>query len=433
MYTNGNFAHCTTSAGTILTNTATIDAGSTHLTTNPAVTQVLFNITTEIDHGTITEDKYDLQGGRDYIIDFKPEEGYYLTDVVIDGQHYDLSYFDPTGQSKVNFTDLSTDHDIKVYTEPIPEDPDPVKKVDKTTTKIGEKITYTITDVVPEFKNPKMYYTKYIIKDAFPKGLDNLGLFMGDGIKVVNELGQEVLGERFGSKISINDGTATIEIDSDTESGWLLSPDFYGHTYTITVSFTVKPPFEDVTTEEGTFLKNQASVETGSKVGTGTSNEVTTEVLFDVTTSIDNGTITENLTDLKGGQDVEVEFTPQKGYYVSKVTVDGEPTEDYDKDGNTYTFENLADNHNISVETQPMKAKITVNKKDAETTTPQGNAKFEGAQYTIYKDELCTQVAEVLTLDASGTATSNELTLVENTSSGYVYHDNYYVKETRRI
>lgn len=71
-----------------------------------------------------------------------------------------------------------------------------------------------------------------------------------------------------------------------------------------------------------------------------------------VTTSITNGTITDTVTGLAPGSDCDIIYTPDDGYYVKSVTVDGTVVSGSDLDAvrSSYSFTNIQGDHTISVE-----------------------------------------------------------------------------------
>lgn len=76
---------------------------------------------------------------------------------------------------------------------------------------------------------------------------------------------------------------------------------------------------------------------------------------YDVTTSITNGTITESQIEVDAGSDVPITFTPNNGYVVNKIFIDGNAVNDISEylSGGTWTFENLNADHTISVLCEP--------------------------------------------------------------------------------
>ena len=71
------------------------------------------------------------------------------------------------------------------------------------------------------------------------------------------------------------------------------------------------------------------------------------------------------------------------------------------------------------------KMQITIYKEDIETgTTTQGDAHLEGAEYTLYRDEACTDSIETVTIQKNADGTYSA-------TSGWYLVGTYYVKETR--
>lgn len=70
---------------------------------------------------------------------------------------------------------------------------------------------------------------------------------------------------------------------------------------------------------------------------------------YKITTEIDNGTITDTETDIPYGESRTITWTPESGYYIDSVTVDGKET---GVDG-TYTFDSITSDHKVVVKTLP--------------------------------------------------------------------------------
>ena len=72
---------------------------------------------------------------------------------------------------------------------------------------------------------------------------------------------------------------------------------------------------------------------------------------YSVDTNAINGTITETKEDLLKGDDFTVEYTPtDETYYLKRITVDGNDENLTNEIKNSYTFSNIAANHQIEVE-----------------------------------------------------------------------------------
>ena len=68
---------------------------------------------------------------------------------------------------------------------------------------------------------------------------------------------------------------------------------------------------------------------------------------------------------------------------------------------------------------------ITIYKEDSETgNTTQGDAKLEGAEYTIYRDEQCSDAVETVTIAKNDDG-------IYSATSGWYMVGTYYVKETK--
>lgn len=89
-----------------------------------------FRITTFIDHGIITPNIDKISAGADQTITFKPQKGYYIEKIIVDGVELD--------NIKINsyeFKNIDADHDVNVYTEPMKA----VIKIDKQDAETGKK------------------------------------------------------------------------------------------------------------------------------------------------------------------------------------------------------------------------------------------------------------------------------------------------------
>ena len=297
--------------------------------------------------------------------------------------------------------------------------PNPTKSVSTTTARIGDTLTYNITELVPS-ESPEFYYSGWTVTDTIPSSLSwNTG-----DVWITNEYGSNVTGE-----FSVSKAGNTLSVRANNVG----SSSFYAHQYTIHVNTVVTSAnLANYTSGSGTYLGNTASITTNR--GVNNSNSVSTEIKYNINTSIDHGTITATSNDNKGASTKTVQFTPQRGYYINRIVVDGveQNINNFNMLGDSYTFSNITTDHSIQVYTLPMRVRIKIDKQDIETgKTIQGDAVFAGAEYTIYKDAGCTQYVEKLTLDSNGYATSSDLLLVDYVNGSYIYNETYYVKETK--
>lgn len=99
-------------------------------------------------------------------------------------------------------------------------------------------------------------------------------------------------------------------------------------------------------------------------------------VEYTITTSVTHGTI-DAVATVISGEDLTINYSAYKGYELTAIEIDGDPLSDISGHENSYTFENVADNHSIDVTFSPIEYKITYNL-DGGT-----NAKDNPTTYTI--------------------------------------------------
>ena len=362
----------------------------------------------------------------------------------------------------------------------------PSKSVDKTVAREKETLTYTVNQRTGFLQQNAQNQTQFDNADTVSKY---------NSMSIVDELPNEV--EFVTGSIKLRRGNTYLTQGTDyTISGPTTNAagrkeiavnftrdylqnrmQYRGETYSMEFKATVK----DLTYAQAESIaynqtKIYIAVNGAKTIINGTSansNQVETQIIFDILTQSINATISNMITEIKGGADnQQVTFTPDLGYYIDSVewqtqadryapstqelvnvkeipstnkvkipevkdgtentykhetTMTGnipaseKDTLNYDPFGTTiYTFNNIDNNHYVKVIAKPMKMVINISKEDIETgKTTQGDATLEGAQYTIFSNEACTTKVETVTLDANGNGTSSELPLGK-----------YYIKET---
>ncbi|MCI9093393.1 MAG: isopeptide-forming domain-containing fimbrial protein [Coprobacillus sp.] len=216
--------------------------------------------------------------------------------------------------------------------------PNPTKKVSTTSTTLGGTVNYEIRQYVPN-ESKDNYYTSFVITDTLSSVLEwnvnNVSIKSGNGTNVTDNFNIT----KTGNKLTISAKNTTLD-------------SFYAKTYIITINTKVKnSSLAYYTTEEGTVFSNQATLTTNR--GTRTSNTVKTNVLYKITTSGTNVNITDTMNDIIGGSLKTIKWTAADGYYVSKITVDDKEVEVKNLRTGTYTFSNIANNHDVKVEASP--------------------------------------------------------------------------------
>ncbi len=216
--------------------------------------------------------------------------------------------------------------------------PNPTKSVNTTSTILGGAVNYTIRQYVPN-ESTSNYYTNFIITDTLSSVLEwnvaDVSIKSGNGTNVTDNFNIT----KTGNKLTIS--AKDTSLDS-----------FYAKTYIITINTKVKnSSLAYYTSEEGTVFNNQATLTTNR--GTRTSNTVKTNVLYKITTSGSNVEITDTMNNIVGGSLKTIKWTADDGYYVSKVIVDDKEVEVKNLRTGTYTFSNIANNHDVKVVASP--------------------------------------------------------------------------------
>lgn len=357
-------------------------------------------ITTEIDNGLITERIEKIKGRESKVVSWTPDAGYYVSAVKIDGKTiYEGTTLDyPTSHE---FSDINTDYDIQVETKLIP-NLVITKNADKDVYNVDDEITYTIQ--AKQIVEGAVATNVIITDKDKTKGLD----FDLDTVKCSDET----------AKIKKDNGTFTVSLDelaygktvvitvkgkvtkAELESSDIKNIATIGSAQTeegsadknIEINYNIITAVENGTIDDSVFdLKNGKNETINFKPNDGyylDEVKVDGEVLeisdemdsyeftdikdnhlievkyapyYKVTGKIDYGTITEDKTDIKKGENHTVTWTPENGRYVTKVTVNGEifyegTTLDYPTE---YAFTNIENDSEVIVETAPIPEETT--------------------------------------------------------------------------
>lgn len=271
----------------------------------------VYKIDTKVVNGTITDSMKEIARGSDKDVKYSPKEGYTLKSVTVDGNEVDKTQF----KSEYGFTNVTANHKIEVVYEGT-NAPKIEKHFDKTEYKIGETILNTII-----FRNDG-------VKDAIIKNLV-IADQNKDGVKIDT------------SSIEVNytgSGNPIVKvIDAATGKFNVLFDEFRGGDQ-VTIKF--KSIFEKNTEK----VENDADA-TGDNIEKITAHAEATPK-YEVITEVVNGTISPNV-EVKKGENAKIEYTPNDGYKLKKVTVDGKVVTDHPEN---YDFTNISDNHKIKVE-----------------------------------------------------------------------------------
>lgn len=292
------------------------------------------------------------------------------------------------------------------------------KSVSKTKVKEQEGFTYTISQYIPNnyygslikfnevFSNlyGDTHYSKIEISDALDGNLERTG-----NIIITNEKGENKT-SYFDISISGN------QIKATAKTSVLGQVDFYSHTYNINIPVKIKVGTGPKLTNTNS-ISNQARILATIESDTIslTSNSVSTSLYYDVRTSINSGTITKSAA-VDIHQNKMVQFTPNAGYYVKSVTINGVKQDVSNwRAGGTISLTDITKDYDIVVTTEAY-GYIQIAKKDSITKRV-----LAGAQINIYRDMACEDLVQTLTTGSSGIVKSNML--YPNVT--------YYVKEMK--
>ena len=271
----------------------------------------VYKIDTKVVNGTITDSMKEVARGSDKDVKYSPKEGYHLKSVTVDGNEVDKAQF----ENKYSFTNITANHKVEVVYEGT-NAPKIEKHFDKTEYKIGETILNTII-----FRNDG-------VKDAIIKNLV-IADQNKEGVKIDT------------SSIEVNytgSGNPIVKvIDAATGKFNVLFDEFRGGDQ-VTIKF--KSIFEKNTEK----VENDADA-TGDNIEKITAHAEATPK-YEVVTEVVNGTISPNV-EVKKGENAKIEYAPNDGYKLKKVTVDGKVVTDHPEN---YDFTNINDNHKIKVE-----------------------------------------------------------------------------------
>ena len=212
----------------------------------------------------------------------------------------------------------------------------------------GEDTEYQVAFTVPQQPTGKTY-TEFKLTDTLPDGLKYTGF------TIIDDTGSNVTAKFTGS---IDEQTFTLTPKDLSDSSFY----FKGYTATIKAKAEDKDWKEQQGSNGKVILKNSAKI--SAKIGdvsdVKSSNEVSTEVKFKITTSTDGkGTITDSISNISAGEDKTVTFTPNPGYAVDTVCVDGENIHNQAQE---YKFTNITKNHTIDVTFTPEQRTLIVMK-----------------------------------------------------------------------
>ena len=282
-----------------------------------------FTVGTEVVNGEITEGG-SVNYGENYVVSFSPEEGYELSEVIVNGTLVEVS------DGKYTFEDVKEDHEIKVVYK---------KEVFVVETEVvngeiseGGSVEWG-EDYAVEFSPNEGYELAEVLVDG------TLMNVSGDNYEFEDVKNNHEIKVVYKKKIyNIRTEVVNGEISEGGSVEW-------GDDYTVMFSPNEGYRLESVTVDgfvvevsDGKYTFEDVKEDHEIKV-------VYKKEIFVVKTEVVNGEISEGGS-VEWGEDYTVEFSPNEGYELAEVLVDGISVE---VNGNVYQFDDIRENHKMTV------------------------------------------------------------------------------------
>ncbi len=358
----------------IATNTGSVSINGAVKTSNKVSVNInpRFQVTTEIEHGTITEPAANIPIRSGHTVTWKAKDGYYVESVTVDGAAQSVKKAD--GDS-CTFSNITADHHVKVVCRPYRQ----------ITTEVSNG---TITGKITSIKNGENHVVTWIAKEGCyvesvtvdgtaqsVKKADGDSYTFGNitadhHVKVVCRPYRQITTE-------VSNGTITGKITSIKNGEnhvvtWKAKDGYYVESVTVDgMSQTVKDAKGD------SYAFSDIVADHHVKVVCRPYHKIKTE--------IDHGTITPDQDKVKRGEKPKIVWKPEDGYYVKTVMADGviiyngNSTKEYDT---SYTFAPITGDHKIVV-----KAAIIPNLKLTKTSDKNTYNYQETITYTIRAEQ----------------------------------------------
>lgn len=296
-----------------------------------------YDIATESLHASVTESEENIPYGENRTITWQADVGHHITKVLIDGE--ELSQED-MAKGEYTFNNITENHTVRVEAEP---------DLFSITTK-GDHVTVTESESNIPYGSDRTItwqadegYSVSVIKvdgSTIPVEEDTSGQYTFENIDKDHKI--EIIASLKTYDITTQATNATItESESDIPYGeertieWQADESYH----IASVVIDGKPQ---------TIEDNEKGSYTFEKVTDNHSIEVEAAENFKITTSVENGTITESKTDIPLGETRNISYSPNEGYTLASITVDGEEV-DITKYPLEYIFENVNQHHTIHV------------------------------------------------------------------------------------
>lgn len=275
-------------------------------------------ITTEVVNGTITPSK-EVTKDDTTEITYSPNEGHEIDKIEINGKNIPIT---DENKGSYTFTNVIDDTSIKVVYKGT-NITEFEKSFDKTEYKLGDIVKNTIT-----LKNTGV--KDAIMKDIVIRDKNQSGFTIDT--KSIKVDYTKIDGKKTSPAIKV--------IDEKTGEFTVTIPEFNG-TEKIVVTF------DSTFNKNVEKISNQATLENskGDTIGT---TETSSTPKYTITTEVVNGKISDP-TEVKRGGETTVTYTPNKGYEIDKIEVNGKDVPVTDTNKGSFTFTDVKDNSTIKV------------------------------------------------------------------------------------
>lgn len=295
-------------------NTAKVKSIQTAEIKDDSDISVYYKVETEVINGSITESDYEVGRGENRTVSYEPDDGYYLQSVKVDGESWDVGKY----QKKLTLENIKANYFVKVVYAKIPTI-SIEKKADRSIYQSGDKVTYTIV-------------VEQTIKDAVAENIVVTDKGLPKGVVI--------------DRSTIQCSEKTYEL-ADGENTFQISFSSLSYGKPVKITFTADIVGKDLTKSDVKNIATAAFKNSDDVVGT-VKDDADIVVCNKIDTEVVNGSISDPVTGIKIGEDRNISYSPNKGYYLARIQVDGREVsvKEYESQ---YDFKNIKENHRIKV------------------------------------------------------------------------------------
>jgi hypothetical protein len=331
-------------------------------------------IATTVTGGTITPGQ-DVVVGSDLALTWQADQGRHLESVSLDGKQLDPSAY----SEGMTLRDVQEGHQVDVvFASDGNEDQAPVTysvvngslelvQPDQAQGAVlacyAPKEGYAVSQILVDGQEEDLdkYPTAYLFNDGQAHRISVIcapqaQADVKEDAKPVYTIATSALGGSIDGDARVEaGGRAAISYQADP--GWKLmevvvdgktvaDPDPASYTFEdVNENHSIQAVFEKITVDDQTMAAIQAQAADETTVRANSTDVDVDQPLYTITTSVRNGTIDES-TGVATGGSITIHYSPNPGYTLRKLTVDGEDVSVTDHP-TEYTFTNVNDDHRI--------------------------------------------------------------------------------------